>query len=92
MYKPYAVFFKSRPVAGVGLIPFIHYLRFLFSALSRRVEHITYSHLSSVRTADSFIYLIHLGVIADLIRTYRRLLEDILEHTRRNDFFQNTLN
>ncbi|HUD81111.1 MAG TPA: glycosyltransferase family 2 protein [Patescibacteria group bacterium] len=87
MYKPYAVFFSlGLLLLVVGLIPFIHYFVLYFSVKSPGgAHHLQSLIIGTVLLTASFISFT-LGVIADLIRINRRLLEDILEHTRRNDF------
>jgi glycosyltransferase involved in cell wall biosynthesis len=78
MHRPYAVFLTLV----VGLVPFIHYIYLLATTQNPNGPH----HLQSliigtVLLTGSFIS-VTLGVIADLIRVNRLLIEDVLEHTK----------
>jgi glycosyltransferase involved in cell wall biosynthesis len=89
MYKPYALFLSMGFFFLIlGILPFanfyIDYLtqktQFVFG-----VHHLQGLIIGSVLLIASFISFT-LGVIADLIRINRLLLEDILEQTKRNSF------
>lgn len=89
MYKPYALFISLGFLFLVlGLIPFAN---FLSDYLTQRQQFVFGAHhlqgliIGSVLLIASFISFT-LGVIADLIRINRLLLEDILEQTKRNSF------
>ena len=87
MYKPYAMFFSLGAILLVaGLIPFINFLYLSLTAKNQFGAH----HLQSLLAGTVFLVAsfisFTLGVIADLIRINRTLLEDILEITKR-DFF-----
>ncbi|MGI8666706.1 MAG: glycosyltransferase family 2 protein [Jatrophihabitans sp.] len=85
MYKPYVIFSALASVLGVlGLIPFIR-----FSVL-QVLDDNPGSHLQSLLVGAvllimSFMCII-LGIISDLIRTNRILIEDSLEHTKKMRF------
>lgn len=85
MYRPY-VFFVTSGVAllVLGLVPFA---RFLYFAL---VEHDGSGHLQSLVAGSVLLIgaflMFALGVIADLTRINRALLEDLLEQTKRARF------
>lgn len=82
MYRPYALF-SSLTILFliIGLIPFVR-----FFVLS--IEHSTNGHLQSLIFGAVFIFIAFLsavlGVVADLIRTNRTLLEETLEHVKRS--------
>ena len=87
MYKPYAVFFSIGAIfLLIGLIPFIHFLYLTITIHNPFGPH----HLQSLLIGTVFIIAsfisFTLGVIADLIRINRTLLEDILELTKRTVF------
>jgi glycosyltransferase involved in cell wall biosynthesis len=88
MYRPYAVFMTLGFVLLVlGLIPFAHYY-YLYLTTGARVyggaHHLQSLIIGSVLLVGSFISFT-LGIIADLIRTNRSLMEDILEELKRHD-------
>ena len=87
MYKPYGLFFSLGGILLIlGLIPFIHFLYLTFTTHNPFGPHHLQSLLvGSVLLIASFIAFT-LGVIADLIRINRTLIEDILELTKRNTF------
>jgi glycosyltransferase involved in cell wall biosynthesis len=85
MYRPYAVFLSLGFLFLVlGLIPFAH---FAYSWVTTRSafgpHHLQSLIIGSVLLIAAFISFT-LGIIADLIRINRRLLEDILERTKRS--------
>jgi glycosyltransferase involved in cell wall biosynthesis len=85
MYKPYVIFTFFAALFGVlGLIPFVRF------AVLQVVSHTPGSHvqsllLGSVLLIMSFLSVI-IGIISDLIRTNRMLIEDSLEHTKKMRF------
>ena len=87
MYKPYAVFVSLGSILLIaGLIPFINFLYLSLTVKNQFGAH----HLQSLLAGTVFLVAsfisFTLGVIADLIRINRTLLEDILEITKRNFF------
>lgn len=91
MYKPYALFLTLGFILLVlGLIPFAN---FLADYLTQRTQFVFGPHhlqgliIGSVLLIGSFVSFT-LGVIADLIRINRLLLEDTLELTKRKLFDQ----
>ncbi len=87
MYKPYALFFSlGILLLTLGLIPFA---KFGYDYLTERTSIVFGPHhlqgliIGSVLLIASFISFT-LGVIADLIRINRLLLEDILEQVKRS--------
>ncbi len=85
MYKPYAIFISLAAVLGVlGLVPFIRW------AVLQVVDETPGGHIQSlligaVLLIMSFLSVI-VGIVADLIRTNRTLIEDTLEHTKKMRF------
>jgi glycosyltransferase involved in cell wall biosynthesis len=86
MYNPYTVFLSlSAFLLVLGLIPFGN---FLYLYLTQRTSIVFGPHhlqgliIGSVLLIASFISFT-LGVVADLVRINRMLLEDILEQTKR---------
>lgn len=87
MYKPYALFLTLGLLFLVlGLIPFIY---FFWIAITNHhwlifgPRHIRSLVIGSVLLIASFISFT-LGVIADLVRINRLLIEDVLEHVKRS--------
>jgi glycosyltransferase involved in cell wall biosynthesis len=84
MYKPYVIFSTLAALFGVlGLVPFARYA-FL------QIGNNTGSHLQSllvgvVLLVMSFLSVI-IGIVGDLLRTNRSLIEDTLEHTKKMRF------
>jgi glycosyltransferase involved in cell wall biosynthesis len=85
MYKPYLIFGWSAVIfALLGLSPFVRYAA--LSAVSRPGGgHVQSLLVGAVLLVFSFLCLL-LGVVSDLIRTNRVLLENTLEHTKRARF------
>lgn len=82
MYKPYALFTSLSVLLGIaGLIPFIRYL--VLIVVDERGNHLQSLLLGAVLLTGSFL-AIALGVIADLIRINRTLIEEQLEISRRS--------
>ena len=84
MYKPYVLFAWVTAIFGVlGLIPFVRYG--VLWVRDREDGHLQSLLVGAVLLILAFMSLM-LGVISDLIRTNRVLIEDNLEHTKRNRF------
>jgi glycosyltransferase involved in cell wall biosynthesis len=85
MYKPYAIFAFFAAVFGVlGLIPFVRF------AVLQIVDDHPGGHLQSLLVGTvllmaAFLSVI-IGIVSDLIRTNRMLIEDTLEHTKKMRF------
>ena len=83
MYKPYTLFVSLSMLLGVfGLVPFVRYLILL--VVDAGGNHIQSLILGMILLTGSFLALA-LGVIADLIRINRILIEEQLEAMRRNN-------
>ncbi|GAB2870658.1 glycosyltransferase family 2 protein [Nocardioides pacificus] len=84
MYKPYLIFAWLAAILGVlGLAPFVRYAILMMS--NDEGGHLQSLLVGAVLLIMSFLSVI-LGIISDLIRTNRTLLEDALEHTKRMRF------
>lgn len=80
MYKPYVIFVTLGAVlGGAGLIPFVRY--FYLTLLYHQSGHLQSLILGSVLLVAAFLSLA-LGVLADLTRTNRILLENTLEQIK----------
>lgn len=85
MYKPYVIFGWSGAILFfVGAVPFIRYI------LLSIEEHSTSGHLQSLLIGSLFLISAFLcavmGVVAELIRINRVLIEDDLEQSKRHHF------
>ncbi len=86
MYRPYVLFNSlGLLLLLLGMIPFTRYLYFYFFDHSHGLHHIQSLIAGSVLLIGSFIAFT-LGVIADLIRINRVLVEEALEHSRHRRF------
>jgi glycosyltransferase involved in cell wall biosynthesis len=86
MYRPYVVFMTLGLVLLVlGLVPFVRYLYFVIVDSTNGARHLQSLILGSVLMVASFIAFT-LGVVADLIRINRILIEDTLEHQKHQRF------
>jgi len=85
MYKPYAIFaFLASALAVLGLIPFVRYA-VLLAVETRPGNHIQSLLIGTILLIMSFLSIIS-GILSDLIRTNRTLIEDTLEHTKKMRF------
>lgn len=88
MYKPYAVFFSLGGLLLVlGAIPFVRYL-VLALTHNHPGQHLQSLIVGSVVLVASFVSFM-LGIVADLIRINRTLIEDTLEIVKRDSFDKN---
>ena len=84
MYKPYVIFTWLALFFGLlGLVPFARYAVLLM--VEAEGGHVQSLILGAVLLILSFLSGI-MGIISDLIRTNRVLIEDALEHTKRMRF------
>jgi hypothetical protein len=84
MYRPYVIFLSLGAILFVAaLVPFGRYAYYL--VIDESGGHLQSLVLGAVLMVGSFIS-IALGVIADLTRINRTLIEDGLEQLRRNRF------
>ncbi|HUC87991.1 MAG TPA: glycosyltransferase family 2 protein [Candidatus Binatia bacterium] len=85
MYKPYALFFTLGVIFLIaGLVPFSRYVYLILTTSSRSVfgaHHLQSLVSGAVLLIASFISFT-LGIIADLIRINRSLIESVLEEQR----------
>ncbi len=87
MYKPMTLFVSAASILfGAALIPFVRYVILFFSAAQGHTGgHLQSLVAGSVLIMAAFIAFA-LGVIADLIRINRILLEDSLEQEKRHRY------
>jgi len=86
MYRPYVVFASlGLFLLAVGSIPVVRYLFFLLADHTSGARHIQSLIAGSVLLIGSFISFT-LGIVGDLIRINRTLIEDNLEQTKRARF------
>jgi hypothetical protein len=91
MYKPYVIFTMLATFFGVlGLIPFLRW-GILQIASETPGGHLQSLLIGAVLLLMSFLSVV-LGIVADLIRTNRLLIEDTLEHTKKMRFGTDTGN
>lgn len=84
MYKPYAIFGTLTLFFGLlGLAPFLRYA--YLQATDQGGNHVQ-SLLLGVASILAACMSVMLGIISDLIRTNRILIEDTLEHTKKMRF------
>lgn len=84
MYKPYVIFSALAALFGVlGLLPFVRYA--VLKAVGDDGSHIQSLLVGTVLLVMSFLSVI-VGIIGDLLRTNRALIEDQLEHTKKMRF------
>ena len=82
MYRPYMIFTSLGTVMLLGgLAPFVRY--FILLAMGENGNHLQSLLLGTILITASFLSFA-LGVISDLIRTNRTLIEHDLELTKRN--------
>jgi glycosyltransferase involved in cell wall biosynthesis len=84
MYKPYVIFSALAGVLGaLGLTPFVRYA--ILKAQGQTGNHVQSLLVGVVLCVMSFLSVI-VGIVSDLLRTNRALIETQLEHTKRMRF------
>ena len=84
MYKPYVIFSALATLFGVlGLLPFVRYAALQLG--HDRGGHLQSLLVGTVLLVMSFLSVI-VGIVSDLLRTNRALIEDSLEHTKKLRF------
>jgi glycosyltransferase involved in cell wall biosynthesis len=84
MYKPYVIFgWVSALLAVLGLVPFVRYA--VLVAMGDGGGHLQSLIVGAVLLILAFLCVM-LGIVSDLIRTNRILIEATLEHTKRARF------
>jgi glycosyltransferase involved in cell wall biosynthesis len=84
MYKPYVIFSALAILFGVlGLIPFVRYA--ILQVTGSHGGHLQSLLVGTVLLVCSFLSVI-VGIVSDLLRTNRALIEDTLEHTKKMRF------
>ncbi|MDT7570956.1 MAG: hypothetical protein QOE05_1130, partial [Actinomycetota bacterium] len=85
MYKPYVIFSALAVVLGVlGLLPFVRY-GVIVATESQHGSHLQSLLVGTVLLVMAFMSVI-VGIVGDLLRTNRALIEDTLEHTKKMRF------
>ena len=85
MYKPYVIFSFFAVLFGVlGLLPFVRYTVLQLSD-NNHGGHLQSLLVGTVLLVMSFLSVI-IGIVSDLLRTNRSLIEDTLEHTKKMRF------
>jgi glycosyltransferase involved in cell wall biosynthesis len=85
MYKPYVIFgWFALVFGGLGLLPFIRYASLLAMG-EPGGGHLQSLLVGAVLLIMSFLSVM-LGIVSDLIRTNRTLIETTLEHAKRARF------
>lgn len=84
MYRPYVIFGVLAALFGIlGAVPFVRYA--VLWTVDAQSGHLQSLILGAVLLILSFLSVM-LGIVSDLIRTNRVLIEDSLEHTKRMRF------
>jgi glycosyltransferase involved in cell wall biosynthesis len=84
MYKPYVIFsWLAAVLALIGLTPFVRFAALQFN--DNPGSHLQSLLVGAVLLIMSFMSII-IGILSDLIRTNRMLIEDTLEHTKKMRF------
>ncbi len=84
MYKPYVIFSFLALLFGVlGLVPFVRYA--VLQVQDSPGSHLQSLLVGAVLLVMSFLSVI-VGIVGDLLRTNRALIEDTLEHTKKMRF------
>lgn len=87
MYKPFMVFLTLGGVLFVaGLIPFIHFVFLWITTKSAFGPHHLQSLIIGTVLLNASFVSVTLGIVANLIRINRSLLEDMLEEQRRDRY------
>ena len=85
MYKPYVIFSALALLLGVlGLIPFVRY-GVIVATEANHGSHLQSLLVGTVLLVMAFMSVI-VGIVSDLLRTNRALIEDTLEHTKKMRF------
>ena len=85
MYRPYTVFLSIGGVFLIlGLIPFAHYVYLLFTVKNPNGAHHLQSLIIGAVLLNVAFVSATLGIVANLIRINRSLLEDTLEVIKRD--------
>ncbi len=87
MYKPYTVFLSLGGFFFIlGLIPFIHYFYLVLTVKNPNGAHHLQSLVIGAVLLNASFVSVTLGIVANLIRVNRSLIEDALEVMKRQQF------
>jgi glycosyltransferase involved in cell wall biosynthesis len=88
MYRPYTVFLTIGGAFFIaGIIPFVHYLYLDFTVKNANGPHHLQSLIIGTVLLNASFISFTLGIVANLIRVNRSLIEDVLEVVKRDQFF-----
>lgn len=89
MYRPYTVFMTLGGILLVlGLIPFVHYLYLDFTVKNANGPHHIQSLIIGTVLLNASFIAFTLGIVANLIKINRSLIEDVLEVIKRDQFYK----
>lgn len=89
MHKPFKVFsILATSLFALGLIPFVRYAYLFFLSDAAIGDHIQSLLLGAVLIIIAAMFLV-LGILADLIKINRKLLEDSLERLKQLEYNNN---
>jgi glycosyltransferase involved in cell wall biosynthesis len=83
MYNPFKIFATSAMLLFIlGLLPFIRYAYFIFFTDAKAGDHVQSLLLGAVLIIIGVLFAV-MGILADLIKINRKLLEDVLEKQKK---------
>jgi len=87
MYKPFVVFMSLGLVLFIaGMLPFLHFIYLYITTRSPFGPHHLQSLIIGTVLLNASFISITLGIVANLIRINRSLIEDVLEEQRRSRY------
>jgi glycosyltransferase involved in cell wall biosynthesis len=87
MYRPFTVFLTIGGILLIaGLIPFAHYVYVYFTDKTPFGPHHLQSLIIGTVLLNASFISFTLGIVANLIRINRQLIEDVLEEQRRDHY------
>jgi glycosyltransferase involved in cell wall biosynthesis len=87
MYRPYTVFLTLGVILLIaGLIPFVHYIFLYLTVKNPGGPHHLQSLIIGTVLLNAAFISFTLGIVANLIRVNRSLIEDLLEVVKRDQF------
>lgn len=93
MYRPYTVFLSMGAILFIaGVIPFAHYLYLDFTVKNANGPHHIQSLIIGTVLLNASFISFTLGIVANLIRVNRSLIEDVLEVMKREQFMNDKNN
>jgi hypothetical protein len=87
MYKPFTVFMTIGAIFFLlGVVPFVHYFYLYFTVKNPNGPHHLQSLIIGTVLLNAAFISVTLGIVANLIRINRSLIEDVLEVIKRDQF------